>query len=180
VTLPEGIARGRAIRPLRHGEGDGRTEEGNQVEERKEEAMSDRFGLTPKQHQLLQFLRARESQGLPAPSLDEMAAAVGLESKSGAHRLVAGLVERGYVRRMLERKRSVRVIDRAHPVADQVRDALVAAVAALPQGCRLTPMEVMALIRETALVWRRGEGDEVSLQKRDVNGRRSDEGVQLI
>jgi SOS-response transcriptional repressor LexA len=113
--------------------------------------MIDRFGLTPKQHRLLQFLRDQESQGHPAPSLDEMATAVGLKSKSGAHRLVAGLEERGYVRRMLERKRSIQVTDRAHPAADQLRDALVAAVAVLPEGSVLTPIEVMALIRETAL-----------------------------
>jgi len=119
--------------------------------------MIDRFGLTPKQHQLLQFLRARESQGLPAPSLDEMAAAVGLKAKSGAFRLVEGLEERGYIRRMLARKRSIQVIDRAHPVADQLRGALIAAVAALPEGSRLTPIEAMALIRETPLETRQGE-----------------------
>ena len=113
--------------------------------------MIDQFGLTPKQQQLLQFLRERESQGLPAPSMDEMAAAVGIRSKSGAFRLVEGLAERGYVRRIVGRKRSVQVIDRAHPVADQLRDALIAAVAALPEGCRLTPIEAMALIRETAV-----------------------------
>jgi repressor LexA len=110
--------------------------------------MSDRFGVTPKQHRLLQFLRDRESQGLPAPSLDEMAAAVDIRSKSGAHRLVEGLVERGYVRRIARRGRSVRVVDRAPPVANRLRDDLIAAVAALPEGVRLTPVEVMALIRE--------------------------------
>jgi SOS-response transcriptional repressor LexA len=130
--------------------------EGRQVES-KEEAMTDRFGLTPQQHRLLQFLRAQESQGLPAPSLDEMAAAVGFKARSGALRLVVGLEERGYIRRIPGRQRSVQLVDRAHPVADQLRDALVEAVAALPEGARLTPIEVMALIRETPVEARRGK-----------------------
>jgi len=113
--------------------------------------MADRLGVTPKQHRLLQFLRERESLGLPRPSLDEMAAAIGLKARSAAHRLVERLEERGYVRRIGARQRSVHVIYRAHPVADQLRDALIAAVAALPEGCRLTPSEAMALIRETPL-----------------------------
>jgi repressor LexA len=119
--------------------------------------MIDRFGLTPKQHRLLQFLRARESQALPAPSLDEMAAALGLKARSGAHRLVAGLEERGFIRRIVARKRSVQVIYRAHPVADQLRGALIAAVAALPEGSRLTPIEAMTLIRETPLEAQQGQ-----------------------
>jgi repressor LexA len=113
--------------------------------------MNNRLGVTPQQHRLLQFLRERESLGLPNPSLDEMAAAVGLKARSGAHRLVARLEERGHVRRIATRQRSVQVIHRAHPVADQLRDALIAAVAALPEGCSLTPNEAMALIRETPL-----------------------------
>ena len=114
--------------------------------------MVNRLGVTPKQHRLLQFLSEREALGLPRPSLDEMAAAVGLKAKSGAHRLVKSLKERGYVQRIGGRKRSVHVIYRAHPVADQLRDALIAAVAALPESCSLTPSEAMALIRETPLV----------------------------
>jgi DNA-binding MarR family transcriptional regulator len=113
--------------------------------------VADRLGVTPQQHRLLQFLRDRESLGLPRPSLDEMAAVLGLKAKSAAHRLVERLEERGYVRRIGARQRSVHVIYRAHPVADQLREALVAAVAALPEGCRLTPSEAMALIRETPL-----------------------------
>jgi len=110
-----------------------------------------RLGVTPKQYRLLQFLRERESLGGPRPTLDEMAAAIGLKAKSGAHGLVESLEERGYVRRIGGRKRSVHVIYRAHPVADQLRDALIAAVAALPEDCSLTPSEAMALIRETPL-----------------------------
>jgi len=120
--------------------------------------MIERPGITPQQHRLLQFLRERDTLDLPPPSLEEMAAAVGLKAKSGAHRLVAGLEERGYVRRIGGRQRSVQVIHRAHPAADQLREALVAAVAALPEGCRLTPDEAMALIRETPLLEAGGGG----------------------
>jgi len=121
---------------------------------RKEKNMTDQLGVTPAQHRLLQFLRERELLDLPAPSMDEMAAALGLKSKSGAHRLVAGLEERGHIRRIGRRRRSVQVVHPAHPVADQLREALVAAVAALPEGSRLTPGEVLALIRDRSKVLR--------------------------
>jgi SOS-response transcriptional repressor LexA len=127
--------------------------------QRKAPAPNATLGTTPKQHRLLQFLCERESQRLPAPSLDEMAAAVGLQARSGAHRLVVGLEERGLVRRMAARKRSVQVIYRAHPVADQLRDTLIAAVGALPEGSRLAPIEVIALIRETPLARQPGTAE---------------------
>lgn len=66
--------------------------------------------LTKKQHELLQFINKRlADQGVP-PSFDEMKAALGLRSKSGIHRLITGLEERGFIRRMPHRARALEVV----------------------------------------------------------------------
>lgn len=66
--------------------------------------------LTQKQHDLLMFIheRLRES-GVP-PSFDEMRDALDLASKSGIHRLITALEERGFLRRMPNRARALEVI----------------------------------------------------------------------
>jgi SOS-response transcriptional repressor LexA len=58
------------------------------------------IGLTPRQRDLLEYLRAFIGQNGFAPKLDEAAAGLGLKSKSTAKRLMDGLVERGFVRRV--------------------------------------------------------------------------------
>jgi SOS-response transcriptional repressor LexA len=65
-------------------------------------------GLTRQQHRLLAFIRAylAENDGV-SPSFAEMTQAVGLKSKSGALRLVEGLVERGYITRIPNRARTI-------------------------------------------------------------------------
>jgi repressor LexA len=66
--------------------------------------------LTRKQHELLRFIheRLRES-GIP-PSFDEMKDALDLKSKSGIHRLIMALEERGFIRRLPNRARALEVI----------------------------------------------------------------------
>src|SRR3712207_415570 len=66
--------------------------------------------LTRKQHELLRFIheRLRES-GIP-PSFDEMKDALDLKSKSGIHRLITALEERGFIRRLPNRARALEVI----------------------------------------------------------------------
>jgi repressor LexA len=66
--------------------------------------------LTAKMHELLVFLDARARQGGPAPSFEEMRAALGLKSKSGVHRLVEALEERGFIRRLPNRARALEVL----------------------------------------------------------------------
>ncbi len=56
--------------------------------------------LTRKQHELLLFINERLSRGGVSPSFDEMKEALGLKSKSGIHRLITGLEERGFIRRL--------------------------------------------------------------------------------
>ena len=55
--------------------------------------------LTNKQRQLLLYIHERMEHSDVAPSFDEMRIALDLKSKSGIHRLISGLVERGYLER---------------------------------------------------------------------------------
>ena len=66
--------------------------------------------LTNKQHDLLHFIDNQlKSMGV-SPSFDEMKNALGLKSKSGIHRLIKGLEERGFIRRLPRRARALEVI----------------------------------------------------------------------
>jgi repressor LexA len=66
--------------------------------------------LTEKQKELLLFIHARmQDSGVP-PSFDEMKDALQLKSKSGIHRLITALVERGFIRRLPHRARAIEVI----------------------------------------------------------------------
>ncbi|MGE4313618.1 MAG: transcriptional repressor LexA [Pseudobdellovibrionaceae bacterium] len=66
--------------------------------------------LTKKQRDLLLFIQERMGSDGVAPSFDEMKDALDLKSKSGVHRLITGLVERGYLRRLPNRARALEVI----------------------------------------------------------------------
>jgi repressor LexA len=66
--------------------------------------------LTRKQHELLMFIHERmKESGIP-PSFDEMKDALDLASKSGIHRLITALEERGFIRRLPNRARALEVI----------------------------------------------------------------------
>lgn len=66
--------------------------------------------LTKKQHQLLMFIHERMQSDGVAPSFDEMKAALDLKSKSGIHRLITALEERGFLRRLPHRARALEVV----------------------------------------------------------------------
>jgi repressor LexA len=82
--------------------------------------------LTQKQKELLMFIHARlQEQGVP-PSFDEMKEALELRSKSGIHRLITALEERGFIRRLPHRARALEVIklpENATEMASQPRRA---------------------------------------------------------
>ena len=66
--------------------------------------------LTKKQLELLRFIKGRmDEDGVP-PSFDEMKDALALASKSGIHRLIKALEERGYIRRLPNRARAVEIL----------------------------------------------------------------------
>lgn len=66
--------------------------------------------LTRKQHDLLHFIHKRlQADGVP-PSFDEMKDALDLRSKSGIHRLITALEERGFIRRLAHRARAIEIV----------------------------------------------------------------------
>src|ERR1700752_5184601 len=65
--------------------------------------------LTKKQHELLLFINRRLGESGVCPSFDEMKEALGLRSKSGIHRLITGLEERGFIRRLPHRARALEI-----------------------------------------------------------------------
>lgn len=66
--------------------------------------------LTRKQRDLLVFINDRLAAGGVAPSFEEMKDALNLKSKSGIHRLITALEERGFIRRLAHRARALEVI----------------------------------------------------------------------
>ena len=84
--------------------------------------------LTRKQHDLLQFIQTRlQRDGVP-PSFDEMKEALDLRSKSGIHRLITALEERGFIRRLAHRARAIEII-RLPELLDAGRSPVAAAAA---------------------------------------------------
>ena len=74
--------------------------------------------LTAKQRELLNFLTQYQENNDHAPSFDEMKDAIGLKSKSGIHRLVSALEERGHIRRLANRARAIEIIQNPAPVSE--------------------------------------------------------------
>ena len=66
--------------------------------------------LTRKQHELLMFIHRRIKETGVSPSFDEMKDALDLASKSGIHRLITALEERGFLRRLAHRARALEVV----------------------------------------------------------------------
>lgn len=68
--------------------------------------------LTRKQLDLLEFIhkRIQRDGGVPPPSFDEMKDALDLRSKSGIHRLITALEERGFIRRLAHRARAIEIV----------------------------------------------------------------------
>ena len=83
--------------------------------------------LTTKQKDLLAFLTKYLAEHQVSPSFDEMREAVGLASKSGIHRLVSALEERGYIRRLANRARAIEIIRQPHMGASDGQDSAPAA-----------------------------------------------------
>ncbi len=66
--------------------------------------------LTAKQHELLHFIQQRLDASGISPSFEEMKEALGLKSKSGIHRLISALEERGFLRRLPNRARALEIL----------------------------------------------------------------------
>src|SRR5687767_15038196 len=66
--------------------------------------------LTAKQHELLMFIHGRLGRTGVSPSFDEMREALDLKSKSGVHRLISALEERGFIHRLPNRARALEIL----------------------------------------------------------------------
>ena len=105
--------------------------------------------LTRKQKELLDFLTAHAEANDVPPSFDEMRDALGLASKSGIHRLVSGLEERGHIRRLANRARAIEIVKPAASAMGDVGRTVAAAADAvsLPLLGRIaagTPIEALS------------------------------------
>jgi len=81
--------------------------------------------LTAKQQQLLSYIKQHLDQGGVSPSFEEMKEALDLKSKSGIHRLISALEERGFIRRLANRARALEIVK-------------------LPDGMAMTPAQPAA------------------------------------
>ena len=66
--------------------------------------------LTKKQHELLLFLEERISDSGVTPSFEEMKRKVGLKSKSGIHRLISALEDRGFIKKLPFKARAIEIL----------------------------------------------------------------------
>ena len=105
--------------------------------------------LTRKQKELLLLIRDRlASDGVP-PSFDEMKEALGLKSKSGIHRLISALQERGFIKRLPHRARALEILrmpDHDEPALPDIGAIMAAQSVSLPLYGRIaagTPIEAL-------------------------------------
>jgi repressor LexA len=75
--------------------------------------------LTKKQLDLLQFINKRIARDGVPPSFDEMKEALDLRSKSGIHRLITALEERGFIRRLAHRARAIEIVKLPDAMAEK-------------------------------------------------------------
>jgi len=108
--------------------------------------------LTAKQRELLLFIQDRLGATGVSPSFDEMREALALKSKSGVHRLISALEERGFIRRLPNRARALEVVKlpdssaRAAVVARPVVPAAANDIIEIPLHGRIaagTPIEAL-------------------------------------
>lgn len=79
--------------------------------------------LTRKQHELLLFIQRRLEESGISPSFEEMKEALDLKSKSGVHRLISALEERGFIRRLPNRARALEILRQPDDVSGNARPA---------------------------------------------------------
>lgn len=89
--------------------------------------------LTAKQHELLLFIHRRLEDSGISPSFEEMKDALDLKSKSGVHRLISALEERGFIRRLPNRARALEVVKMPENVANDPVAKATTPPAAAPQ-----------------------------------------------
>lgn len=100
--------------------------------------------LTRKQHELLLYIHDQLEAGGVSPSFEEMKDALNLKSKSGIHRLISALEERGFLRRLPNRARALEVVKMPDGWQRQNAATPPASADVLPFPSRSAPRAVIA------------------------------------
>ena len=104
--------------------------------------------LTAKQHELLLFIQRKLEETGISPSFEEMKEALDLKSKSGVHRLISALEERGFIRRLPNRARALEVTRQPEDVTAGKRipaNDLVSRVATPPRSAPAAANDIIEL-----------------------------------
>jgi repressor LexA len=104
--------------------------------------------LTAKQHELLLFIQRKLEESGISPSFEEMKDALDLKSKSGVHRLISALEERGFIRRLPNRARALEVTRQPEDVTSSKRapaNDLVSRVAMPPRAAPAAANDIIEL-----------------------------------
>ena len=106
--------------------------------------------LTRKQHELIRFIQDRLEETGISPSFEEMKEALDLKSKSGVHRLISALEERGFIRRLPNRARALEVLKQPEDVTTKASARAAANSNNSLVGSGLTPLVKPAAPRPAA------------------------------
>jgi len=101
--------------------------------------------LTRKQHELLRFIQIRLEEDGVSPSFEEMKDALDLKSKSGVHRLISALEERGFIRRLPNRARALEILRQPEDVTGGKERAVAPARPAVVGAAATAPLRPAAL-----------------------------------
>jgi repressor LexA len=124
--------------------------------------------LTRKQHELLMFIHERIKETGVSPSFDEMKEALDLASKSGIHRLITALEERGFIRRLAHRARALEVTKLPEQAtAGPVRGRAGFTPAVIEGGGRVTAAQPANDTRELTLVGKIAAGVPIAALQQD-------------
>ncbi len=125
--------------------------------------------LTRKQHELIRFIQTRLEETGVSPSFEEMKEALDLKSKSGVHRLISALEERGFIRRLPNRARALEVRRQPDDVTSGVSAKAAAAsnVVALRPAPKLTPIAANNDVIEIPLHGRIAAGVPIEAMESD-------------
>ena len=124
--------------------------------------------LTRKQHELLMFIHERLKETGVSPSFDEMKEALDLASKSGIHRLITALEERGFIRRLAHRARALEVTKLPEQAtAGAVRGRAGFTPAVIEGGGRSAAAEPANDTRELVLVGKIAAGVPIAALQQD-------------
>ncbi len=113
--------------------------------------------LTKKQKQLLDFISHRIERDSVPPSFEEMKDHLGLKSKSGVHRLVTALAERGHIVRLPHMARAIALTGaRGENPAGEVLALKIAEIVKDEKNIRISKAEALRRIGRTLEMFRRG------------------------